>query len=645
MAASDRGATTNNSRLGRKAGWQHRLSSEIMLIFLRFYSQILHGCGNNLCKTPFCASYQKRTSKKPFRSFTTLSARALAIHLASQHQVEKYLCPNQPVKIHRTVEQEGLRNHQRQSKPFSQSPSRVGLHTQRNQSSINRLSCQETSKTVGECKSPSGVPPDASKQKDPKSFAQNLFDTTAIDGFFDAPMPLDRPISPSSRRQKVTTEEPQSEREEKEVLDRAENDSVGWQGARFRHETLRDRFTLVGTHSLSSNCTNIDQHYFKKTRPDSSSLCGSKPRQALSHFSMRNVKALVSAVQKSRQAPMKREHSGRHFHRSAGQTTPADASMLSFAQRSIAHVFTTSKALQASFREEALGGNNPGPAKPIDFGCMVQAFHWLYKIDTCPGLVMSSLAVATKGLHITQDVLKQYVQEVVKKANAESKTSIWCSISAGNTNSRKNDFRGMNDEEAAHVMMLAFAALIAIVPPCSLEDCRWVYECHQSGRMVASTKDPTTDRSVQTVLDIFEDETALDLLSKLCKALAGRLYISRAERHLGRREELGNNAGNVVERFISHVSGSQLRPVPFNFTDRQTGDVQLRWRHDSFQPDTGDSVKSPDYFDMIVEWLRYFIIKNWDGQTEIDRFSAVGGALEILHHFSEYPVLHLVNRR
>lgn len=482
---------------------------------------------------------------------------------------------------------------------------------QQPQSPPNPRANQERNENLRNSRNSCRVSLDTPKQKDPKSLTQNLFDTTVVDKLFDAHAPVHRPASFSSRKHEKIAEETQHKRKDKEFLDKADSKSV-----------------------TSSNRTEIDQSYADKPQLNSSSLHDSKLRQTLSHFSLQNVKALVSAVQKSFQEKVKREHSGRHSLLSANQTVPADVSILSFAQSSISYIFTTPQALQASFREEALHGDTSGRAKPIDFGCMIQSFCRLNKIDTRYRLVMSSLSTATKGLHVAQDAMKQYVVEVLKKDKTASKTSIWSSIGAENTNPEENHFRGVNDQEAAHVTMLAFAALVAIVPPCSLEIWDWVYKCHQSGRIVPRTEDIATNRSLQTVLDAFEDEAALDLLSKLCKALAGRLYVSRAERHFGRQEELDNNADNVIERLISHVLGSQRRPVPYYCTDRQTGGVQLRWTHDSLQPDKGISARSPEYFDMMTEWLRYFIIKNWDGQTEIDRFSAVGGALEILYQFS-----------
>ena len=64
-----------------------------IIVGVRYYQQILHGCTNYRCETPTCLSRQRRISKGPFRPYTVLSARALANHLASQDHPERGLCP------------------------------------------------------------------------------------------------------------------------------------------------------------------------------------------------------------------------------------------------------------------------------------------------------------------------------------------------------------------------------------------------------------------------------------------------------------------------------------------------------------------------------------------------------------------------
>ncbi|KAL9028308.1 MAG: hypothetical protein Q9196_003306 [Gyalolechia fulgens] len=491
---------------------------------------------------------------------------------------------------------------------------------------LKRVVSDETSKTLDNSRSPSGARSDSSKHKDPKSFAQNLFDTIAIDNFLNAPTSVDEIAFPSNQWRKVAAKEVDPKQEDEESIDKTDYKPVRRQGNRFEHKDSCYHSSFERTIDPPVGRVKVDHSSFNTFRHNSSSLCSQKPWQTLSHFSMRNVKGLILAAQKSHKESQKRQHSEQHFHQSASRATPTDASILSFARQSLAYVLSTPQALLASFREDAASGDPSSSTESIGFSCMVQAFHWLDKLDTRPRLIFSSLSTATKGLRTPIDRLNEQDRTARKLSARESSRT---HSRVGNTDPEGDGFPAMNEEEATHVTMFIFAALVAIVPPCSPETWHLVYQCHQAGSMVpTAVKDPAIISSVQVVLDAFEDEMALDLLSKLCEALAGRLNVSGTEGLSGRRKELYNDAGNVVERLIDHIFDSQQRPLPYDHPDPQTGSVQL-----SPPSKKGASGDTQRYFGMIAEWLRYFIVKRWDGQAEIDRFSAVGGALEILRYF------------
>lgn len=58
----------------------------------RYTLQIRHGCDNPYCTKPTCFSCIKRVTSKPLRRPTSLAARTLAYHLASQDDPESGLC-------------------------------------------------------------------------------------------------------------------------------------------------------------------------------------------------------------------------------------------------------------------------------------------------------------------------------------------------------------------------------------------------------------------------------------------------------------------------------------------------------------------------------------------------------------------------
>ncbi|KAI9702992.1 MAG: hypothetical protein M1836_008206 [Candelina mexicana] len=65
----------------------------------RYTKQLLHGCQEPSCSTPTCFTCRRRVTNAPTRKYTELSARTLAIYLASQDDPEKDLCPHDHVSV------------------------------------------------------------------------------------------------------------------------------------------------------------------------------------------------------------------------------------------------------------------------------------------------------------------------------------------------------------------------------------------------------------------------------------------------------------------------------------------------------------------------------------------------------------------
>ncbi len=171
---------------------------------VRYNRQILYGCRNPRCETPTCLSRQKRVAKGPFRPYTVLSARTLATFLASQDHPERGLCPHQPVEIDprprspakevksagKKLEDRGtlLANPRSSHATSTCQPANDVGYTQLQGRKIKVHIANGHTKTLG-------LKPETSragtyeepknhdhvrKDKDPKSFTQNLFDTVAM---------------------------------------------------------------------------------------------------------------------------------------------------------------------------------------------------------------------------------------------------------------------------------------------------------------------------------------------------------------------------------------------------------------------------------------------------------------------------------
>jgi hypothetical protein len=63
-------------------------------MFCSFYVQLYHGCGASTCSTPLCATARSHRLSPPLRSYTAVSARTMAVVLASLEDAPKRICPN-----------------------------------------------------------------------------------------------------------------------------------------------------------------------------------------------------------------------------------------------------------------------------------------------------------------------------------------------------------------------------------------------------------------------------------------------------------------------------------------------------------------------------------------------------------------------
>ncbi|KAL8832542.1 MAG: hypothetical protein Q9170_004833 [Blastenia crenularia] len=618
----------------------------------RFYCQILYGCNNPRCKTVTCASCRKRITKRPFRRFTTLSARALAIQLASQDGAKKHLCPNRPVQINLVNEHDAPpRNHVPPptevdripipdywpARPLSPATKAAAGGDQAAQSDMQRISGTATT-----AENRSGSDLSTTKRKDQKSFAQSLFDTNTVEKFYNDPIPFHTVYFHSQEEQKVASEDQRVVEDVAKNPDQlARNDAGIKSDSRFKGRILSSREHLQRHDNPTVNFDTFNPRHSESSQCSKSNSEKLRPRQTLSHFSKQNVEALFAAVQHSRSEHPNTNHALREF-----PFLPL-TSILAFASQSIAYVLSTPRALLASFRKDAIDAQTSTPIEATDFSYIVKALWWLKEIDF--RLVMSSLLVTTKSLYTSSELLKR--QNDLSDSNGSTANKNPAKSQQDSEELGVGHCRIMNEQEAAHLITIAFAALVATVPPCNSQTWYLVWQCHQSGLMVPNgVKDPATIRSVQIILDIFEDPLVLDLLSNLCEVIARRMFVARAERS-GESDRYVDNDGipeNVMERFVSHLHKGRQCPYVYNVYDGETGFVRPGWWHGSrpYSSETGkktDGEAGPEYLGIIAEWVRCFIIKNWDGGMNIDRHSAVGGALEVLRYISKHSHVALKN--
>lgn len=466
---------------------------------------------------------------------------------------------------------------------------------------------------------------ESAKSKDPKSFAQALFDTKAFKDFYAA----------SDHRSHPQTSEDRFCLDDKAALETGAGSAPtdkrsGVKGRRGTEQpeaepqTSTERSTRPDGKS-SDNLQHDEDTTADRLRP-----------QTLSHFSTKNVKALVRSAYVSHSPSLKEQHIRDFFGCTVADGTVADASpvvgsvrtsIVPFARQSIIYVLSDLPALSSSFKHEANhGGHLYGMSD--SFSEMVQSFSWLQKLEGYPPIIIPSLLQAADTFY--SSLLSTEDTERLRRRERAS-----ASQPSMDDDHPKTLQKVKPNVDASHFANIIFAALLATVPPCIEEVWLLVRDCHRRGMIVQDqVKDPMVIRQLQSVLDAFENRTALELLAKLVKILSNSASVIALTNKSTSEDDTPHATPriwkHVVEWIVDRLSTGGLRPFP-----HLAKAVELRWKYDLPSPDT-HGMGSPTYIAMVVEWLTVFVIKRWDGKPIIDLSSAAGNALEVLRHFSEY---------
>lgn len=182
---------------------------------------------------------------------------------------------------------------------------------------------------------------------------------------------------------------------------------------------------------------------------------------------------------------------------------------------------------------------------------------------------------------------------------------------------------GLSNNQAAFicaVILYALGRLTAIEHECPLPDhagmC-WRLFCRVRcfGRILPADYIAALDEEnepachvahLKCLIDVFENESALELVSKLTKAISNRVTFSEVSNARSKQESSKNRQS------ILHLLVQYLR----DFVDR-----------DLWPPQQPRPLPLPS---ITLEWLRTIVLRDWDGQPIIRRAGAVGGALQML---------------
>ncbi|KAJ5595203.1 uncharacterized protein N7459_001411 [Penicillium hispanicum] len=297
--------------------------------------------------------------------------------------------------------------------------------------------------------------------------------------------------------------------------------------------------------------------------------------------------------------------------------TPRQRQVFPFVAQSVFFVFSNARQILRSFGKEAIAAK-PSFCKETDKQLDVPRLRGsLQRLFTiCPwDIALHSLWSALDKLFVPPDDFPS--------SNRASRRSSRSSTMVGHTSappfvrrmSESTNDEHLSDADAAYIATVALFVLVSSIPDLEINTWRQILRMRASGN-VASSVDMhkmTSEQAQQAVeaTDRLEHELGLRLVNRLVRALTARLAyheISKARQvyslDLPKQRHI-----SVLDRIVNHLSE----------------------HHSLGQTEAIDpSTQSTGPVTLIVELLRTLLLREWDGNPEMARSSAAGGAIQIM---------------
>ena len=295
-----------------------------------------------------------------------------------------------------------------------------------------------------------------------------------------------------------------------------------------------------------------------------------------------------------------------------------------FVNRSLYYTLSDPDTLLRSFREEPWKEGGHSPLPHMNPGRLSHAFRAWNKRNG--SLVFDSLWIATKALFTPPPEL--VVQKSPRlRASLKSTDSNMFANPPLSPSDDSNQSMYLSDLDATHIIIICIHALTSSVPN------GWPHVWSQIRKLrswgVILPQDPTETQHYAyldpwiSITDELEYGPALRLADRLVRGIAARRCFSEILKTLSDRaseqpqdyQESRFNLTGLLIKHLTIVEGQALASRRDLKTDE----------------DPGWTVTS-----IFLEWLRTIIIMGWDGKAEVHRWSAVGGAIEIMADFCKF---------
>ncbi|KAI9762429.1 MAG: hypothetical protein M4579_000405 [Chaenotheca gracillima] len=677
----------------------------------RYVAQLVYGCGHPACTTPTCFTFKEKVSPGPVRRLTPVSARTVACYLAARENPESALCPygalseprkdalnarpspsNKKDKLRRvTIDEEPshITPHKSHSRTRSKGKGVSGTTLPAASSLKNEEDRQQEDVTNGSKpteNSPNPIVGRKQKQKDPKSFTQNLFDTLALKMLEWLPLPdpvgpfpvaplankptasngtihgLDdkpaeeeneineNPTPVNERTPEIDPVQPQ-ESHPTEVADIPLHDQEGPSNGTSvsqdetgdlekpqpnpPHEMV-DSTTPQGRSRPARTPTRPSKGY--NSREDieegfpnhrhsiiAQLDCWSDPKpQSLSHLTIANTEALVGLAKSSASSASEDHEAALKQRGRAGQ-----AAQIKSTESVVRHQQAMAFTGQSIFYGL---GNADAVLKSFrdstDLSKTSAESDLLRK--ALRSLLKQRYNLVFHSLWLGLGHLFNAPPELIPPKSPRLRPALSnATVTIGSSSPREDDatvpLKHFDDSEAAHVIMLSLEALAAALPQ-HLSDAGFALRTVRSHGKIGP--DVSLEKADATV--VHKAREVLSCLDALESGQPLRL-VARMSRAISAREyytEALRTKSQTQEPLMTiPTEEMHLKKLLLNSIERA-------YNADDQKPDaiTGIKWSLPT---MTVEWVRTIILKEWDGKPEISRFGIVGGAVTFLSYLYE----------
>ncbi|KAJ5669515.1 hypothetical protein N7462_010585 [Penicillium macrosclerotiorum] len=286
-----------------------------------------------------------------------------------------------------------------------------------------------------------------------------------------------------------------------------------------------------------------------------------------------------------------------------------------FIAQSVFFVFSSARQILQSFGKDALQletSHHKVVASRLDIPRLRESLQRLFSI--CPwDIVLHSLWTTLDKLFVPPDDFTSSARHSRRSSRSSTMASSASPVVRRLSESTTEDH--LSDADAAYIATVAFFVLVGSVPDLDAPTWRGILRMRAAGT-VASSADmsrlaPEHAQQAVEATDRLEHELALRLINRLVRGLTARLAyheISKA-RQVYSLDLPKQRRVSVLDRIMDHLSEHQL--------SKDTAD-------------NNESCQSAGPTALIVEWLRTLFLREWDGNPEMARSSAAGGAIQII---------------